>query len=139
MRKKYILIVEVKKELELAVGSLGKIRFKKGYYAYVGSGGVNVLKRIKRHFSRTKKIKWHIDYITNIFQPNIAYIAINDDVDEVTLSRLLEKQYKYIPYFGSSDTRDESHLFYIGTEKDSVYKLRDYVEKKLTFLLEYWV
>ena len=137
MRKRYILIVEVKKELEIAVGSLGEIRFKKGYYAYVGSGGVNVLKRIKRHFSETKRIKWHIDYITSIFPPYKAYIVINNDIDEVTLSRLLEKQYTYIPYFGSSDTKDKSHLFYIGSRKDSVYKLRDYVEKKSIFLLKY--
>ncbi|HDJ96588.1 MAG TPA: GIY-YIG nuclease family protein, partial [Candidatus Aenigmarchaeota archaeon] len=37
MKGSYILFLEVKKSIEVNVGSLGKIKFKRGIYAYVGS------------------------------------------------------------------------------------------------------
>lgn len=137
MRKRYILIIKIDECEILKIGSLGKIKIDKGYYVYVGSGGLNTLKRIKRHFLKNKRVKWHIDYLTIEYPPYKAYIVVNENVNEIVLSKLLEKKYVYIPNFGSSDTKDKSHLFYIGSEKNSVYKLRNYIEKKSIPLLEY--
>lgn len=33
----YILLIEIDKNIQIEIGSLGKINFDKGVYAYVGS------------------------------------------------------------------------------------------------------
>ena len=137
MRRRYLLIIKIDECETLKVGSLGKIKFDNGYYVYVGSGGLNTLKRIKRHFSRKKRLKWHVDYLTIKYHPNKAYIVTDEKVDESTLSNLLKDKYTYIQGFGSSDTKDISHLFGIGEEESCIYKIRDYLESNSISLIEY--
>ena len=48
MRGVYCLIFELNKEVIVEVGALGKIKFKKGRYVYVGSHQKNIEKRIGR-------------------------------------------------------------------------------------------
>ncbi|MCD6590442.1 MAG: GIY-YIG nuclease family protein, partial [Candidatus Aenigmarchaeota archaeon] len=59
----YILILKLDENKEIKIGSLGNIKFKKGYYMYVGSAK-NSIKRIERHFKVEKKLRWHIDYLS---------------------------------------------------------------------------
>lgn len=58
-----VLLIFVRSSFEKVVGKLGKLRFEVGDYAYVGSARSNFLQRIKRHFSKKKKLFWHIDYL----------------------------------------------------------------------------
>ena len=109
----YILFLEIKKNVSIKVGSLGKIKFEKGIYAYVGSAKRNFKSRISRHFSKNKKLHWHIDYLTTnkFVDPYSVYIVEKDE--ESKIARFLVKYWKPIPRFGSSDTNDLSHLFKI--------------------------
>jgi len=53
----YCLVIEIPKNMSIIVGKLGKIKFEKGYYTYVGSAQNNLEKRIERHFRKEKKKK----------------------------------------------------------------------------------
>ena len=69
----YFIILKLDEDCEIEVGRLGKILFKKGYYIYCGSAKRGFSKRIKRHFSKKKKLWWHIDYLSMKAQPIEAY------------------------------------------------------------------
>ena len=55
MKGIYCLIINVKKNTDLKIGSLGDIEFKKGSYIYVGSAQNGIENRVKRHFAKNKK------------------------------------------------------------------------------------
>ena len=130
VRLSYLLLLQVKNDIKVLVGSLGYVTFKKGYYIYVGSGGKNVLKRLERHFSKKKKIKWHIDYLTSNdnVQPLFSLVFT---LDEKELAIMLSKQFKFIKNFGSTDDKKApSHLFYIGNklhEKELIDLIKQFV------------
>ncbi|TAN39270.1 MAG: GIY-YIG nuclease family protein, partial [Candidatus Methanoperedens sp.] len=68
MKGVYILNLKIDKDIVIRVGKLGNIRFKKGYYAYIGSAlGTGGFKRVTRHFNiasgKNMTRKWHIDYL----------------------------------------------------------------------------
>ncbi|NOQ37998.1 DUF123 domain-containing protein, partial [archaeon] len=65
MKGVYVLIVKVDKDIQEKIGALGKIRFCRGTYAYVGSAQNGLEKRIARHLSKKKSLFWHIDYLLN--------------------------------------------------------------------------
>jgi len=114
----YILIIQLKKDKNLKIGSLGKIKFKKGYYAYVGSGMNNLQKRIERHLNfKRKKLHWHIDYLLkNRENGNLVvrgvYFKISKVKEECKIAEKLSKNFSSIENFGSSDCKCKSHLFY---------------------------
>ncbi|MEM0480809.1 MAG: GIY-YIG nuclease family protein [Candidatus Aenigmatarchaeota archaeon] len=112
MKGTYVLILKCLKNCRIKIGKIGTIEFKKGYYFYVGSAFNSLEKRIERHLKRKKKKKWHIDYLTtNKNFKVIDVIWIRKRV-ESKLSKEFEKHFEYIKNFGSSDTKDKSHLFY---------------------------
>lgn len=105
----YILILYCDEDRAIAVGSLGVIKFKKGYYYYVGSANTGV-HRIKRHFRKEKKMRWHIDYI--ISQMYVVGCIMRKDYE----CELAEKiRLEFVPKFGCSDCKCKSHLFYSPT------------------------
>lgn len=113
MLKSYILILILKKNLSIKVGSLGEIKFKKGYYIYIGSGKRNVKKRVLRHIKRNKKIKWHIDYLTTNKNFKIKFIFLFNEISECELAnKFYLNNFSYIYKFGSSDCHCKSHLYY---------------------------
>lgn len=101
----YCLIMRLNKNKAIKIGKLGKIGFKKGYYIYVGSGG---FARVRRHLSREKKLKWHIDY----FLIEAKIIDVIYIKDECNVARQLAKRFPSITGFGCSDCSCKSHLFY---------------------------
>lgn len=123
----YLLFIKVDRDTVLSVGSLGEIKFKKGIYVYVGSGGKNIYKRIGRHFKREKKLRWHIDYLTIIYQPYKAWIIQGKDLDEERLASILIERYPYVKGFGATDSRHPSHLFHLGN--DELEELREILQK----------
>ncbi|MEM5828063.1 MAG: GIY-YIG nuclease family protein [Candidatus Aenigmatarchaeota archaeon] len=119
MRGSYILILRLEKDEKIAVGKLGEIEFKKGYYCYVGSANgknLEIEDRIRRYFKlnleKKGNLKWHIDYL--LVNPNVKIIdIIKTKLEECKLARKVENAcIESIPGFGNSDCDCESHLFF---------------------------
>ncbi len=109
-RGSYLLLMHLEQAIEIRVGSLGNISFMPGYYIYAGKHSINLEKRLERHFSRKKKVRWHIDYLTSAVQPLCAYYFPGDA--ECWLAAELMSRLTPIRGFGSSDCKCTSHLFY---------------------------
>lgn len=122
MKGTYLLIIDVKKDISLTVGSLGKISFSKGCYCYVGSAmgpGENALEnRINRHLknSENKKFHWHIDYFLgnkNVSIKNIFVLPSKKKLECFIANEIKNnsKEIYEVSNFGSSDCFCPSHLF----------------------------
>ena len=128
MKGAYVLIIGLPKSAEIQVGQLGKIKFKNGFYAYVGSALGGLEARISRHFRKEKKIHWHIDYL-------LVWAMIKDVyISELKECDIVKKLADYLPCvrgFGSSDCDCKSHLFYnedYGLLSEIIDKLCDRFE-----------
>ncbi|QGR18553.1 DUF123 domain-containing protein [Stygiolobus azoricus] len=90
-----------------------EFHLEEGFYAYVGSCGVNCAKRISRHMSKEKrKMHWHIDFASSELCEVIAVLVV--PLSEKEIVRSLVDKYEYVIGFGSSDdTEYPSHLFKI--------------------------
>ena len=108
----YFVIFKLDRDKKIQIGKLGEIEFRKGYYIYVGSAKRGFSKRVKRHFSRNKKLHWHVDYLSIEAQ---AIEAFRCRADEHTLAEFASGFMESIKGFGSSDCRCHSHLFYSPT------------------------
>lgn len=113
----YALILEITRDIVVKVGSLGTLKFEKGFYIYIGSargpGGLRT--RLTRHVRGPARIKWHIDYITSRDDVKaIAAVVAETTLDmEETVSSEMIKQKCIKPQikdFGSSDKRSITHL-----------------------------
>ncbi|MEW6686538.1 MAG: GIY-YIG nuclease family protein [Candidatus Edwardsbacteria bacterium] len=121
---KYILWITLDKDIQIKIGSLGKINFKKGVYFYVGSAKKNFQARIERHLVKKKKIFWHIDYLLSLNDAKIKQVWITDKDKECQIATFLYKKgYGFINRFGSSDCNCHSHLFFISKVIGSVQDL----------------
>lgn len=73
----YTLILQVKEQLSLSIGSLGRVNLAAGQYLYTGSalgpGGLD--SRVARHLSKEKRVFWHIDYLTVNQQVNVLALV----------------------------------------------------------------
>lgn len=113
MKGIYCLLIDINKNSELKIGALGNTLFKKGKYVYVGSAQNSVEKRVSRHLSKNKKIRWHIDYLlsnSNVKIERALWKKAGKD-EECKTASLLNKTEKPIRSFGCSDCRCYSHLF----------------------------
>jgi len=115
MKGIYMLLIEVSKNIEVKIGSLGKIKFDKGNYVYVGSAQNSLEKRVARHKSKNKKTFWHIDYLLNNKYAKILKIFYKKagKTEECKIAKKLSKTEISIPKFGCSDCNCNSHLFKI--------------------------
>lgn len=111
MKGTYVLLIKVPREIELKIGRLGEIRFKKGAYAYVGSALKNMKSRIERHLKDEKNLHWHIDYL--LTKADIEEIIYGEKAEkkECEIAETLADKFPSIKDFGSSDCGCESHLF----------------------------
>ena len=118
MQGVYILVMELRKNSPMRIGSLGIIDFKKGYYAYTGSAMGGLEQRIKRHLRKEKNIHWHIDYLLQKAEIKKVHIKeTNSKEDECrTAVALMNDGGTPIIKFGSSDCRCISHLFYFNAK-----------------------
>ena len=113
MKGIYSLIIELKKDISIKVGALGKINFKKGTYAYIGSAQNNLEARVKRHLSNNKKIHWHIDYFLLNKHTKVIKVLYKNSTKECKLAKEFSKNNLAIEKFGCSDCKCSSHLFKI--------------------------
>jgi len=119
MKGIYCLIIDIKKNISPIIGALGKILFKKGKYVYVGSAQNSIEKRVDRHFSKNKKIKWHIDYLLSnpIVKIEKALYKKAGREQECKIACFFNKSEKPIKDFGCSDCSCYSHLFRLKSLK----------------------
>ena len=112
----YVLVLELEGACKISVGALGVVSFNEGYYAYVGSargpGGLGA--RLRRHLSRPKKRRWHIDFLLHRARPRSAVVFLSG-MREDSLAALLRSFLCSVEGFGASDDLTSgSHLFYLG-------------------------
>ena len=108
----YVLIVGLNAEKRIHVGSLGVIPFPQGCYAYLGSALGGFKSRLNRHIIKGKKQRWHIDYLLS--EAEILEVIVCETARrlECLLSRALVTDFCFVPGFGSSDCRCQSHLYF---------------------------
>lgn len=109
----YLLILRNPRRCQVRVGARGLLDFPAGYYLYVGSGGINPLRRVQRHLRPDKAVHWHIDYLTTgrgRMKPVDAYLQPGRD--ECELARRLSGDLAVVAGFGASDCRCAGHLFH---------------------------
>lgn len=111
----YALIIQLDRDMSVAVGALGELAFKKGLYAYIGSAQSNLIHRLKRHFRREKRLFWHIDYLLNQRGAKVVKVFYKeaDKSGECLLAQVISKKGTPVAGFGCSDCHCKSHLFNI--------------------------
>ena len=115
----YIVILYLDKDSHVAIGELGTIFFRKGYYLYAGSAKKGLTKRIERHQRLRKNLFWHIDYLREKTSFYKALPIRTPDNLECAIAAGLRKMTDWsVKGFGSSDCRCESHLF--GMENNPI-------------------
>jgi Uri superfamily endonuclease len=116
MKGAYVLVVSVDELACIKVGALGRVSFRRGLYAYVGSGQVGLHKRVARHLRRSKKRFWHIDYLLDSGAANVVRVFWKDGEksEECHVAEVLGELGVPIAGFGCSDCRCRSHLFRIS-------------------------
>ena len=74
----YCLIINMDSKKYITIGKkLGKLKFDKGCYVYVGSAMNSLENRLNRHLRRNKKHHWHIDYLLE--KAEITEIIYNEN------------------------------------------------------------
>ncbi|MFZ2654380.1 MAG: GIY-YIG nuclease family protein [Victivallales bacterium] len=117
--------------MEIRVGALGSLLFRKGFYSYTGSAMGGLEARIKRHLRKDKRLHWHIDYLLGKAEI-IRVLAMETNIksEECMAAARLEKS-GGIPVggFGCSDCKCKSHLFHF--KSPSMMKIDNYRLLKL--------
>ncbi|RLA83187.1 MAG: DUF123 domain-containing protein [Deltaproteobacteria bacterium] len=110
MKGVYTLILLLRKKKKVYKWSL-----QPGYYYYTGSALNNLEARVKRHFKKEKRKRWHIDYLTTDDDVElIGAICAGTNVKmECKVNRAISKLGEVIVGFGSSDCKSKcgGHLF----------------------------
>ena len=124
-RGTYVLLVSLERDRSITVGRLGVMTFSSGIYAYCGSAMAGYRGRVGRHFSKDKKIRWHIDYLLREAEPVGAFLVHGGEGVECSLGALLSRLEGSEPVvgFGCSDCSCVSHLYHI--EEASLSSLAD--------------
>jgi Uri superfamily endonuclease len=112
MRGTYILFMRLPFSMPMIIGGLGKIEFKEGYYAYVGSALGGLEQRLARHLRREKTLHWHIDYLLLRALVYDIMVIEGEEKRECQIASKLAEHLPYVNGFGSSDCNCTSHLFY---------------------------
>jgi Uri superfamily endonuclease len=112
MKGAYVLFIELKTDREIYVGRLGRIRFRKGFYAYVGSALGGVEQRVLRHLRSCKKRYWHVDYLLSEGKIIAVLCLSSERKEECILAEKFRSKHSFVPGFGCSDCGCPSHLFY---------------------------
>ncbi len=115
----YVLVIDVEKDVNVKVGALGQVFFKKGLYAYVGSAQNNLELRLKRHLRKDKRIFWHIDYLLVNTEAKVSKLFYKEGgkAEECLTAEDMSRLGKPVRGFGCSDCRCKSHLYYVDSDE----------------------
>ena len=119
----YVLAITLDSDRDIAVGALGTLHFPAGTYCYVGSAMGGLDQRLRRHLTRDKVHRWHIDYLVAEASCVRAYESYPDYVPECELARMAADSGMECAAkdFGCSDCHCTTHLFRTGA--DSIARL----------------
>lgn len=130
MKGTYVLIIEnhADADTEIQIGRIGRITFKKGFYAYVGSALSGLEQRIKRHLrdvGKNKKLHWHIDYLLASPAVEVREVVCAETTErkECKIAANLNLHLDPVTRFGCTDCSCNSHLFF----STSLAELREHV------------
>ncbi len=133
-RGSYIVILRLKRDRRLAIGGMGEIKFKKGYYCYVGSARANLTKRIERHQRLRKNLFWNIDYLRAEADLHASIpIRASEDLECEIAAAMGRIAGWMVPGFGSSDCNCETHLF--GMDQDPI-QMRSFIDLLVYFRMD---
>ena len=119
----YVLVLTLASPTAITVGSLGSVRFPKGYYAYVGSalGPGGLAARLGRHLAPVARQHWHIDALRSRARPVAVWSAVGRERRECAWAQALSALPGVLtpaPGFGSADCRCSTHLFHFDSPPD---------------------
>ena len=117
MKGVYVLVIEVSRDIDVKIGSLGEIGFVKGLYAYAGSAQNSLFKRIERHLSDEKKRFWHLDYLLDSGFAKVVKVFYKEGPKSLecrTAAQLSECGVD-VRGFGCSDCKCGAHLVRISS------------------------
>lgn len=132
MKGTYVLIVEnhADTEIEIEIGKIGRIKFKRGFYAYVGSALSGLEQRIGRHLRApgdNKKLHWHIDYFLACPMVEVKEVIFAETEErkecEIAVKMNIDRELDCIENFGCTDCSCKSHLFF----STSLTRLKEHV------------
>ena len=112
----YALILTCDGSDSLAIGRLGDIRLRPGYYVYIGSacgpGGLRA--RIGHHQRTAGRPRWHIDYLRARAPISAAWYCCGRRCEHEWAARIaaMPGAASALPGFGSSDCACETHLYW---------------------------
>jgi sugar fermentation stimulation protein A len=116
----YVFLMRLRTADFIQVGALGRFHFAAGWYLYVGSASRALHKRVERHWSLKKKVRWHMDYLSTALDSEpVGAVLVPADagLTECELNRLVQYQIGgtvLAPGFGASDCRAgcPAHLWF---------------------------
>ena len=117
--KCYQLHIRVQKPVVIGVGKLGTFEFPTGDYVYTGSGKRNLDRRLSRHLLRSKRLRWHIDYLLSDPEVKVTGYVLSEEleceINQGTAGDII------VPRFGATDCRNGcgSHLKFLGALQKS--------------------
>jgi len=111
----YALVFRNPASRRVRVGALGDVEIRPGFLIYVGSafgpGGIRA--RVTRHARKTKKLRWHIDYLRRYLSLEEIWLTTAAQPMEHAWADRLGTQLEVAhPRFGASDCRCPAHLFF---------------------------
>lgn len=112
MKGSYILVIDLAKSVSLEVGRLGTCEFPAGLYLYCGSAMNGLEGRIRRHLRQTRKLHWHIDYLTSAAKVTEVWWLVSEERWECRWAEAIAGMGGEIVArgFGSSDCGCPTHL-----------------------------
>lgn len=118
----YVLFLRFGSDVETDIGSLGHFLIEKGDYCYVGSAMGGLDQRLRRHLSPSKKIRWHIDYLTTVCTDMKAYESEGEANPECGIAELMMRigNVPYIKGFGCSDCHCQTHFFRVNRDATEI-------------------
>ena len=128
-RGSYLLILRLREETVVSVGSLGSISFRAGYYIYVGSAMANLGKRMERHGRLRKRHHWHIDALRAVSEVR-AILAVRASIRlECEIAAAVSALADWsVRDFGSTDCACPTHLFGMSQDPLETRRFHDLLQ-----------
>lgn len=115
----YALVFTLPDTKNLKVGGLGEHRFPPGNYVYLGSahGSGGLRARLRHHFYKSKKPRWHIDWVRLEMELSGCIFVISPEKLECKWSQSLARWRNsrvIVPGFGAGDCRNgcPAHFYF---------------------------
>ena len=115
----YLLMLRLAATAEIRVGRLGRVKFRRGWYAYMGSafGPGGLAGRLRHHLRPVQKPHWHVDYLRAHATLKEVWMAAGPPNREHDWAQILARDPgagNWVRGFGCSDCRCPSHLIYFS-------------------------